>query len=90
MKKRPKTHRNQNDTYVKIGEFEGGGLIMGTSANIETPHNPLVCVEILEEARGFVAINFSANPKTIRKIAKKLMKTADISEKKIQEYWEIK
>lgn len=78
----------QKSATVKVGEFSTGGFSIGIKAELETPHNPLIFLEILEESRGLMAMNLVFDPKSLRKIGRKLLKAADASEREIQKYWE--
>ena len=80
----------EKDSKVDIANFETGGYVVGISAELETPHNPLIFIEMFEEGRGLLSINIATDPKSLREIAGKFIQAANRSEKKIQEYWEEK
>ncbi len=73
---------------VKVADFSAGGFSIGMKAELETPHNPLIFLELLEEASGLVAVHLVFDPKSLRKIGRKFLKAADASDREIQKYWE--
>ncbi len=74
---------------IDIDDFEFKDLAFGISANLEEPHNTLIDIEIIQGGREeYVTVGFMVSPKTLRIIAEKFMKAADVAEEKLQEYWE--
>ena len=76
----------KKDSNMKNAYFETGGYVVEITAEQETPHNPLIFIEMFEEGRGLLSINIATDPKSLRKIAGQFLKAADRSERKIQEF----
>jgi len=75
--------------HIKIDDFEFKDLAFCISANLEEPHNALVCIEIIQGGRKeYVTAGLMVSPKNLRVIAEKFVKAADVTEEKIQAYWE--
>lgn len=81
------SNTEKESSTVKLSDFSVEGFIVEMKAELETPHNPLIFLNILEESRGLVAVNLVFDPQSLRKIGWKLLRAADASEKKIEKYW---